>query len=143
MDKSKLYMGMRLKMFFTMFIMLVMFQIIIGLIFSNSEIYWSTVMIISVMFSVFGAAQYKRAVIGIPIEDKEAFKRFLREYLECAGVKIVSENKDTFILKPKFDLITYRWIVKEELSINLSENQATIVGPSSYVNKIKLIVDTN
>lgn len=130
----------RLKLFFLMFVMLLALHVILGGSIFELDINWKTIVIFSLVFGVFSANRYKKMKIQIPIEDKASFSIFLRNYLECTGLKIISENNDVFIVKPKFNW-TYRWISNERIILTVEENQAILTGPSHYVEKIKILIN--
>ncbi|SET59403.1 hypothetical protein SAMN05660297_02867 [Natronincola peptidivorans] len=130
---------MRLKLFLLMVIILLVFYVVVGGIIFDLEINWNIVIITSLIYGIFGANNYQEIKIQIPIEDKESFSVFLRNYLECTGLKIINENNDLFIVKPKFNWVD-RWISSGRITLTVEENQAIVVGPSIYVEKIKILI---
>ncbi|QUH20524.1 hypothetical protein [Alkaliphilus sp. B6464] len=139
--------GIRLKFFFITFSMGLILYVILGGMFlgfdglSELNIDWKFIVIISLLNSVFSVSKYKKIKIEIPIEDKVSFTILFRDCLEYTRLKIINENNDVFIVKPKLSWADI-WLWKEKVSVTVDENQAILTGPSVYVEKIKIMLNT-
>jgi len=138
--------GLRIKLFVSMFLMLLAFYAVLLIIISGRnfdfwhDIDWQFLIILSVIFGFFGANRYKKIEINLPIADKTGFKVILKDCIEYTRLKIISEENDTFLLKPKLGW-TDLWLWKERVTVTIEENQAIIKGPGIYVEKLKTMLD--
>ncbi|MGI6697641.1 MAG: hypothetical protein GX918_02115 [Clostridiales bacterium] len=146
MDKNNWDIGLRIKLFFSTFLMLLAFYIILLIIISGRyfdfwhDIDWKFLIILSVIFGFFGAYKYKKIKIEIPIADKAGFKVLLKDCVEYTRLKIISQDTDAFLLKPKLAW-TELWLWNEKVTVTVEENQAIIKGPAIYVEKLKTMID--
>ena len=146
MGKDNWDIGLRIKLFVSMFLMLLAFYAVLLIIISGRnfdfwhDIDWQFLIILSVIFGFFGANRYKKIEINLPIADKTGFKVILKDCIEYTRLKIISEENDTFLLKPKLGW-TDLWLWKERVTVTIEENQAIIKGPGIYVEKLKTMLD--
>ncbi|MFA6670936.1 MAG: hypothetical protein WCS98_09945 [Bacillota bacterium] len=146
MGKNNWDIGLRIKLFFATFLMLLAFYIILLIIIPRNSfdfwhyIDWQFLMILSVIFGFFGANRYKKTKIEIPIADRAGFKVLLRDCVQYSRLKIISEDNDAFLLKPKL-VWTELWLWNERVTVTIEENQAIIKGPCIYVKKLKTMID--
>lgn len=124
-------MVIRLKLFFTFFLILFIFSVIlVGI----DDVDWKLILIIPLISSV-DTSRYKKTKIEILVEDKDSFIELFKDCLEYIGLRITSESNDIFIIKPKFKGLDML-VCKENVSVTVEENQAILMGPSIYVEKI-------
>lgn len=146
MDKNNWDISLRIKLFISMFLTLLAFYIILLIVISKRyfdfwhDIDWQFLIILSVIFGFFGASRYKKIQIEMPIADKAAFKVLLKDCVEYTRLKIISEDNDTFLLKPK-PVWADLWLWNERVTVAVEENQAIIIGPGIYVEKLKIMLD--
>jgi len=145
-DKNNWDIGLRIKLFISMFLTLLAFYIILLIVISRRysdfwhDIDWQFLIILSVIYGFFGANRYKKIGIEIPIADKAGFRSLLRDCIAYTRLKIISEDNDTLLLKPKLAWIEL-WLWKERVTVTVEENQAVIKGPGIYVGKLKTMLD--
>jgi Ca2+/Na+ antiporter len=138
--------GLRIKLFISMFLMLLAFYIILLIVVSRryfdfwQDIDWQFLIILSAIYGFLGANRYKKIDTEIPIADKAGFKALLKDCIEYTRLKIISEGNDTFLLKPKL-VWTDLWLWNERVAVTVEENQAIIKGPGIYVEKLKTMLD--
>ncbi len=146
MDKNNWDIGLRLKLFFSTFLMLLAFYIILLIIIPGNnfdfqhDIDWKFLIILSVIFGFFGANRYKKIKIEIPIVDKAGFEALLRDCVQYTRLKIISQDNDVFLLKPKLGW-TELWLLNEKVTVTVEENQAIIIGPGIYVEQLKIMLN--
>ena len=146
MRKNNWDIGLRIKLFISMFLMLLAFYIILLIVVSRryfdfwQDIDWQFLIILSAIYGFLGANRYKKIETEIPIADKAGFRSLLRDCVEYTRLKIISEDNGTFLLKPKLAWIEL-WLWKERVTVTVEENQAIIKGPGIYVGKLKTMLD--
>lgn len=139
MEVKRNYIITVLKIFSSISIQMMILFIIAELIFKLHLDWWYLIILISIT-SFSSALQYKQITLEILLAEEEEFLADLRNKLDYSRWKLVSETKDTLIVKPRFDR-PYSWMYKEKVEITIVEDLAKLTGAKIYVDKIKSIID--
>ncbi len=131
LPKDLLVLVMKRLLFFSLPIILflyILYEIILGY---QMENLWRTLIPYLVLITIATITSYTNKVREENLEDR----LWLEKLEKSTRWRIVENNENKLVLKPGFDY-PYNMLSKESLTLKLSEDKATIEGPSYYVDQL-------
>jgi len=98
----------------------------------DSKINWSFIIPFTIFWSLINAFKYSKKIAEFPIEDSKAFKVHLKTTLETKGWLVKEQEKDSFIIKPRW----HDRILLERVVVYISENKVQMTGAVYYIEQI-------
>jgi hypothetical protein len=94
-------------------------------------------LLFGLVFGLTMAAVFKAETASVAVSDKQHFISTVNSALSQFGYTPASQFDDFFTYKPSFQA----GLVAGTISVQLTEQQAVIVGPKIYVNKLFKYID--
>ncbi|WP_422487254.1 DUF5050 domain-containing protein [Gudongella sp. DL1XJH-153] len=131
LPKDILVLAIKRLLFFSLPIVVslyILYEVILGYDMSFS---WSSVILYGVLIGIATITNYT----GKTKEENIENENWMAEIKEQKRWKIIEEDKNELILKPRFDF-PYNLLSKETVKVKYTEDTATVEGPRYYVEQM-------
>jgi len=139
MNKIKPYAKATMKLLVTFAIPIALLLLVYKNVFDIPVNWWFAIYFLPI-FSAASSHHYVPSVIETGIKASEDFTAGFKNKLESSLWEIVSENEETIVLRPKFDML-YNSIWREHVSVDMSGGRVRLFGAKAYIKRLKALVD--